>query len=289
MGATILPAATGTNPFTLESEMNITATFETITPDVAQTMLDTNTHNRVVSEAYVNQYYNDLVNDRWPVNGEAIKVCEDGTLLDGQHRLLAVIKAQKPVTTLIVRGLPMSAQDTMDTGRNRTVRDALHIGGMPNASAVSAIANGLVRLKKSNRMSEFRFNRISNSEVQEFIRTHPNIANSATFATAFNGNPLPKSVIGITHYLATFVLNLGAEYEQFNAVMKTGLPSYEGDAAYYLREKLIRQRMSKTVFRPGDLIAMTLATFEHFVKRNPCTKIHMKTAVEFPGLDPSKI
>ncbi|MEN9717600.1 MAG: hypothetical protein RIQ99_478 [Pseudomonadota bacterium] len=269
--------------------MNITQTIEIITPAIAHQMLKANTHNRTVSDNRVNQYVSDLVSGRWSVNGEAIKIASDGTLLDGQHRLLAVIKADTPLTTCVVRGLDIDHQNTMDIGRTRSVRDVLHINNVPNASTISSIANNIVRLKKSAEISTFRFNSVSNVEMQEFIEKHPNIVHSAAVAAAKTGNPVPKSVIGTMHYLANYVLNFGEEFDAFNGVLKTGIPTYDGDAAYYLREKVIRQRMSKTVYRPGDLLAMSMNAFEHFVSKKPCTKIYSKDTIAFTGLDPEKI
>jgi hypothetical protein len=270
--------------------MTITMAIETITPEIAQQILDANTHNRLIKPNNMKKIIADLEAGRWHLNGEAIKIAKDNTLLDGQHRLLAVIATNKNITTCVVRGLNLEDQDTMDTGSPRTVRDALSIDKMPNSSNVATIANNLVRLRYTHKLSEFRFMSVSNIEVREFISDHyDNIAASARVAAATNGNPLQKSVVGTVHYLAHYVLGLGEEYDQFTNVMKTGIPTYDGDPAYHLREKIIRHRMTKTVYRPGDLIAMTLGTFEHFAKRNPCTKIYPKDTIEFTGFDPKKL
>lgn len=270
--------------------MTITQTIETITPQMAKQILGENTRNRKISDNSVNEYADDLINGRWNVNGEAIKFAKDGTLLDGQHRMLAIVKTNIPMVTCVVRGLEIEHQNTMDIGRRRTVGDVLNINKVPNSTTIASIANNLVRLKKSNLVSAFRFCHVSNTEVQDFIAKHPDIVMSASsVASGKTGNPIQKSVIGSMHYLAHYVLDLGEEFDAFNSVLKTGIPSYEGDPAYYLREKVIRQRMGKVIFRPGDLLAMSFGAFEHFVNKTPCTKIYAKDAIEFPGLDPEKI
>ena len=88
--------------------MNKTATpkiivkLVTVTPDMAFEMLEKNTRNRKVDEKRVRQYAKDMKSSRWALNGSTIVIAEDGTLLDGQHRLWAVIEANVPVQLLIV-------------------------------------------------------------------------------------------------------------------------------------------------------------------------------------------
>lgn len=103
----------------------ITAKVETITPEIAKTMLGENVNNRRISRDNVNLFAREIRNGEWRFNGEAIKFSKDGRLLDDQHRLLAVIAADKPLTTLVIRGLEDETQQTMDSGKTRTRRDYL--------------------------------------------------------------------------------------------------------------------------------------------------------------------
>ncbi|WP_030795548.1 hypothetical protein [Streptomyces sp. NRRL S-920] len=85
-------------------------------PQLASRVLRRNTKNRNVRAATVEDYVRDIQANTWPLNGEAIKVDVQGNVLDGQHRLHAVVKANEPVTTFIVGGLPPETQATMDSG-----------------------------------------------------------------------------------------------------------------------------------------------------------------------------
>lgn len=107
----------------------ITAKVETITPEIAKTMLGENVNNRRISRDNVNLFAREMRNGEWRFNGEAIKFGKDGRLLDGQHRLLAVIAADKPLTTLVIRGLEDETQQTMDSGKTRTLGDVLTLRG----------------------------------------------------------------------------------------------------------------------------------------------------------------
>lgn len=104
-----------------------------VTPELAIELLGRNLHNRNVRTAHVQALAGDITNDRWLPNGETIKIAADGTLVDGQHRLHAVVEAGIGVDMLVVRGVTLAAQETIDTGRARTFADALRLRGEPDA------------------------------------------------------------------------------------------------------------------------------------------------------------
>jgi hypothetical protein len=116
------------------------ASIEIIGPDEAKTLLAINTRNRHVSPRIVASLARDMTDGKWQMNGESIKVSASGKLLDGQHRLLAVIESGEAIETLIVRGLDESSQDTVDIGHHRSFADILSLNGEPNAHNLAASA-----------------------------------------------------------------------------------------------------------------------------------------------------
>lgn len=135
-----------------------TSSVETVTPELAQQWLGMNQHNRNLRRAMVDRYARDMESGHWQFTGEAIKFAADGTLLDGQHRLQAVVKAGVTLPMLVVRGLPRESQSVMDTGAKRTAGDALGLHGEKNVALLSAVA-GLVlsdgdRINRSSTTAE---------------------------------------------------------------------------------------------------------------------------------------
>lgn len=120
---------------------------ETITPNVAKEYLSKNTNNyRSVIPHVVNRYAKDISEGLWEENGNAIAFSKSGILLDGQHRLNAIIKANKPVNMVVVRDIDDQAS-TFDYQTKRTdtqILKASGIGGYARSLQASALASILL-------------------------------------------------------------------------------------------------------------------------------------------------
>lgn len=80
----------------------IRAEVKTITPQMASDILDRNVGNRRLSPALVQEYASYMKQGMWQENGQAIQLTDDGFLVDGQHRLSAVVLANQSVPMLVV-------------------------------------------------------------------------------------------------------------------------------------------------------------------------------------------
>jgi hypothetical protein len=67
-------------------------TYELITPELASSLLETNSNNRNLSKGTVEAYANDMLAGNWDESvGDAISIDTDGVLRNGQHRLSAIV------------------------------------------------------------------------------------------------------------------------------------------------------------------------------------------------------
>lgn len=96
----------------------------------------------------VDYYADQMKRNQWMMNGEAICFAEGGLLVNGQHRLNAIIKANVPVQILVVRGIQEDAFITFDNGRTRTMGDVLSLADVPNANNVATIIKKYLILKQ---------------------------------------------------------------------------------------------------------------------------------------------
>lgn len=120
---------------------------ETITPQLAEIYLGKNTHNRNINKRVVDKYVNDIKNGFWHFDGAPIRFAADGTLLDGQHRLHAIIQSSSSLDMLVVRGLAKETQATMDIGSLRQACNFFQMNGVKNATIVASMARGYISMR----------------------------------------------------------------------------------------------------------------------------------------------
>ena len=114
---------------------------ETITPQEARLYLANQVDNRKVREARVRQWADDMKRGEFPAIAQPIMFAIDGRLMDGQHRLHAIVKAEMPVELLVARGVPLEHRRYIDGGAPRTAADVLQMDhGVVNHQAVTATA-----------------------------------------------------------------------------------------------------------------------------------------------------
>ncbi|MHB1733423.1 MAG: hypothetical protein ACYCU8_08205 [Ferrimicrobium acidiphilum] len=112
-----------TNVTTLALESAIS--YVRVTPDMAQHWLANNKGNRVLRPGKIKQYAEDMQAGRWTHGADMICFGTDGTLLNGQHRLHAVIQSGCTITFVVQRNTPSDAMVNIDTGASRKVADVL--------------------------------------------------------------------------------------------------------------------------------------------------------------------
>lgn len=111
-----------------------------LTPNLARQWRERNTNNfRKINKDRVAVYASEIVSGNWKLNGEPIVFDDRGILVNGQHRIEAVIKAETPIRVLVVTGV---RQDDciFDSGLTRSVNQLLKAQNinMPN-SKIAAI------------------------------------------------------------------------------------------------------------------------------------------------------
>ena len=116
----------------------VNAEWVDVTPDFAQSILDMGSPNRNIRQLDVARYAADMAAGNWTNTGEAIKFDQQSMLLDGQHRLSAIVKAGITVPLLFVYDIPRDSQDVMDSGRKRSLADQLTMRGHTNCNTLAA-------------------------------------------------------------------------------------------------------------------------------------------------------
>lgn len=147
-----------------------------LTPEMATELLECNTINRPLSDSHVHRIARQINDGKWKFNGDTIKIAKTGDVLDGQHRLWAIIEAKKPVDTILVQGIEKDAFSTIDTLRKpRSGADVVALAGqLRYRSVISAALSWMMRWQHGV-LQDYRnaANKIENSDIEEMFRAHP--------------------------------------------------------------------------------------------------------------------
>lgn len=161
----------------------------TVDPELAQAWLDRNQHNRGMRWRLVAQYARDMSAGRWQLTGEPVKFDHSGNLLDGQHRLQAVVEANAVVPMLVVWGLSPATQQVMDTGAKRTTADALGLAGHHSTHALAATARLCMeweegRLARPTTSDRHARGNYTHTEILAFIERNDDLPEAVNAAMA---------------------------------------------------------------------------------------------------------
>ena len=89
-----------------------------VTPEMAMDWLENyNTNNRRLSEKRIQVMARDIAEGRWRLTHVGIAFATDGTLIDGQHRLWAVIEAGIAVEFFVWRNVDPKTMMVIDCGQ----------------------------------------------------------------------------------------------------------------------------------------------------------------------------
>lgn len=97
-----------------------------VTPSQAALWLKSNSdRNRNLSKRKVAQYARDMLAGRWKLTHQGLGFDVDGQLIDGQHRLAAIVSAEVTIEMMVATGLSKDAYGHVDVGYTRSVADTI--------------------------------------------------------------------------------------------------------------------------------------------------------------------
>jgi len=212
--------------------MTISSRIETITPKQAQNILDNfNGRNRPIRMSHAERLAKAIADGDFRLTHQGIAFNCDGTLYDGQHRLMAIVLAKRSVQLMVTRGLDADDRAAIDLGVKREISDILGFSDNRVQKIHVAVAR-VVASRGENHVA----NKMTVPEVSRFLYKHWDAIDFASHGKQARNFPaVIRGAIARAWYTEDH-----ARLEQFKEVMFTGVMEGPGDiAAVRLRNSLM--------------------------------------------------
>jgi hypothetical protein len=207
-----------------------------VTPAIAAEWLALNIHNRHPRRNVVMAYAADMGDGYWQFTGDPIRFDKDGRLIDGQHRLAAVIEADVTLPMLVIRGLDAAAQEAIDGGAKRMFADVLKLRGEVNSTNLAAVIRRVALWEAGARASE-RNVQATNAQMSVTLEKHPWLRDIVVPGKRVaDDSGLTPSVAGLCWWLFTRID--GEDADTFMARLRDGQNLAKGDPVYELRKAI---------------------------------------------------
>lgn len=218
-----------------------------VTPEMAEQWLGKNTQNRNLRKNPVAAMARDMQAGAWHLNGETIKFDSTGKLLDGQHRLHAVILANRTIDLIVITGLESESMSTIDAGAKRKFSDLLQIRGESGTYSIAAIARRGFMWDQGHKSNNGNITP-TNTEMDQWLSLNPSAIEASQVASRLGTSKvLPPSVIGLCYVLFArldaeaaefFLEHTARDAEYFLERGATTEDLYAAQPAFSLRKKI---------------------------------------------------
>lgn len=259
-------------------------TIETISPKQAEKYLQFNSNNRPLRKSLVNQYAKDMASGRWKLTHQGVAFNCDGTLLDGQHRLAAIVESKASVQMLVARGVQSSSQLVMDDHARRSAADALSLTRKEKITSKQiAIIRACI---EGNRRGVSRETKQQLADIVGVFRPAIEFVEGKmpTNQKGVTSAPI-KAAIVLAWYYVQDIDRLGAFCDVLTG---RNLPGGNSDrAAFLLREWCFRNGMSGSTTVRDEAMRKAQRAIAAFVAGEEITKLYGTTVYyPWPLVDP---
>lgn len=238
-------------------------TVEWITPDIAAEYLKRNVANRPLNKQHSDRCAQSMLRGEWDMNGTPIRFDKSGNLLDGQHRLTAIITAGVMVQMLVVRGLDTDVFKTIDVGgRTRTTADVLAIGGVKNANSAAAVAGQIHKLRTTGNPFAAAAYAASAKQIEEMVYETPAIIECVSYGIRHRSRLYSATQVAFARFC--FIHEWGGDEAVVDAFFDgflTGANLQPGSPIFMLRERLIENLSSLRSLPQGVVVGLVFKAY----------------------------
>lgn len=266
-----------------------------ITPAMAANLLSSNEGNRKISKRAVAFLSRQMKDGDWKLTHQPIAIDKEGKLLDGQHRLTALIDSGTTQEFPVAYDVPRENFAVIDTGKSRLSGDVLSIKGYKNANQLAATARFILNFSDGDISNAIAQNRggktskhkvVTNETILKFVENNRDLADDIPeithhYYSHFKFIP-PSYAIGIYYLLKDKYPKL--VYEFYDKLF-LGIDIPKDSAVRYLRDRLINDSSNQKSITKKNKLALFIKAWNSFKKNESVGGLRYDSKKEeFPEL-----
>lgn len=232
-----------------------------IDPIWAELILEKNGRNRPLSHPRIARYSRALTAGRWNFTGDAIQIDWNEDLLNGQHRLHAIVLSGISMQVNLVTGLPPESQRFMDQGRARSAGNQLAVEGMSSATQIAAIVKIYLAWTGGQLTSEAKGVLGATDEIVEYAHEHKDELQRAV-TLADRARKHIRVMTGATGAVAYKALMLDHEAaEEFFNILAHGANLEFGSPILTFRNHVMKLRTTRVHRTSAEMVFLLVITW----------------------------
>ena len=255
-----------------------------MTPALAEKILEANPLNRPLRSGRVERYAKSMREGRWRMNGATIVIAKGGDLLDGQHRLWAIIESQQTIDMLVVEGIDPDVFATIDTGRPRSANDVFATVGLKNNTTLTSALRWLAwyETPAATRQATPGHMGITHDALLDLAADNPDFDEAAsTVASTKNARRI------VTQSIVCFVYAMAARTSPADAGawlahLDTGTGLDAKHPVLQLRERMLTNKLSTGKLPVLDICALAIKSWNQYYTGKRTVNLRWSSQEAFP-------
>jgi len=256
-----------------------------ITPKLASAWLKRNFEdNRQLYPLVVGWYASDMTDGRWGISQDIISFDDENRLINGQHRLHAIIQSGVTIWAYVGWGFKRTDAFVMDQGRGRSLRDAISVTTGQHVDFLH-LATAAAMFGRDHR-------HLSQQQRWDWYEKHKDAVDFACqSAGGGSSNYCRRAQITAVMARAWYSPRNRTRIKEFGEVLATGESAgKEDNAAIKLRNWLMGCKARGVSPDKQEIYFKALTALKNFIKKEPITRLFVASKELFllPGEKPGK-
>lgn len=243
--------------------------------------------NRPFDRRLQDYYAGQMLRDEWKLSHQGIAMDTEGMLIDGQHRLAALVKAAETnpnvsFVTEVTYDLDPEVMGVVDAGKARRITDFLAFKNEANRHLLAATVTMLWKYYTYPFEDWGRVGKMSNEQMYAYLQERPEIRDVVRRGGLARNVTIGSSAAAFLHIVEGVYRD--APTEDFMYGIRTGYGLADGDAraAFRAFNERIRRGGPRRRTDQVEQLALLIKTWNFWLMGRPWKTASWKVTEDFP-------